>query len=122
MASITLYELFSPWIMRFFISDAMTVQIGTDFLRIRCLAMILMFLCFFHVYLFNSYGKGHYALFLGIMRWAVFNIPMLFLLNTLFGMYGIVWSQFAADALTVVLSVWVHHRFQKRVFPAQRGV
>jgi len=120
--SIVLYEVFSPHIMRFFINDAMTVQIGTDFLRIRCLATILMFLSFFHVYLFNSYGKGRYALFLGVMRWAVFNIPMLFLLNSLFGMYGIVWSQFVADALTVILSVWVHRRFQKRIFPMQCGL
>ena len=107
--------------MRFFIDDALTVQIGTNFLRIRSLATILMFLCFFHVYLFNSYGKGRYALFLGVMRWAVFNIPMLFLLNALFGMYGIVWSQFAADALTVLLSLWVHHRYQKNTLPASRS-
>lgn len=40
-------------------------------------------------------------------RWLVFNIPMLFLLNAIFGMFGIVWSQAAADVLTVILSFYV---------------
>ncbi len=113
--SITLYEIFSPAVMRFFIADAQTVSLGTGFLRIRSLATILMFLSFFHVYLFNSYGRGKEALFLGVMRWAVFNIPMLFILNAVFGIYGIVWSQFVADVLTVALSVYVHERYQKKL-------
>lgn len=115
--SITMYEIFAPYIMRFFIDDAETVLLGTSFLRIRCLATILMFASFYHVHLFNSYGQGRYALLLGVTRWAVFNIPMLFLMNRLVGMYGLVWSQLLADILTVVLSVIVHERFRKKNFP-----
>lgn len=115
--SITMYEIFAPYIMRFFIDDAETVLLGTSFLRIRCLATILMFASFYHVHLFNSYGQGRYALLLGVTRWAVFNIPMLFLMNRLVGMYGLVWSQLLADILTVVLSVIVHEQFRKKNFP-----
>ena len=75
----------------------------------------LMFLSFFHVYLFNGFGKGGYALFLGVMRWAVFNIPMLFILNRLIGINGIVWSQSAADVLTVALSFAVYRGYEKRM-------
>lgn len=114
--SICLYEIFAPYIMRFFIADAETVSLGTDFLRIRCLATVFMFMSFYHVHLFNSYGRGGEALFLGVVRWAVFNIPMLFILNHFIGMYGIVWSQLAADILTVALSVAVHRRYVKRNF------
>ena len=113
VVSIALYELFAPQIMRFFIPDKETVALGTGFLRIRCLATLFMFMSFYHVHLFNSYGQGEIALFLGVMRWAVFNIPMLFLLNALLGMNGIVWSQLAVDMLTVILSFIVHLRFQK---------
>ena len=112
--SITLYEIFAPYIMRFFIDDAGTVMIGTNFLRIRCLATVFMFMSFYHVHLFNGYGRGKEALFLGVMRWAVFNIPMLFLLNAIFGMYGLVWSQLTADILTVILSFAVHRRYLKK--------
>lgn len=111
--AISLYELFSPQIMRFFIDDAQTVLLGTDFLRIRCLATIFMFLSFFHVHLFNSYGRGKEALFLGSIRWAGFNIPLLYLLEHFFGMYGIVWSQLCADVITVALSVYIYKRFER---------
>ncbi len=114
VVSIILYEIFAPYIMRFFIDEPNTVSLGTNFLRIRCLATIFMFMCFYHVHLFNSYGRGKEALFLGVMRWAVFNIPMLFILNKVIGMYGLVWSQLLADILTVALSFYVHRRFIKK--------
>ncbi len=118
--SITLYELFAGQIMRIFIADAETVALGTDFLRARVLATPLMFLSFFHVHVFNGLGRGGHALFLGVTRWAVLNIPMLFILNGIFGMYGIVWSQVTADFLTVILSLVVYHRFAKRTFGPER--
>lgn len=111
--SIILYEIFAGAIMHFFISDAQTVELGIAFLRVRCLATPLMFLSFFHVHLFNGFGKGGHALFLGVMRWLAFNIPMLFLLNWLIGIYGLVWSQVTADIFTVLLSFFVYWRFEK---------
>lgn len=84
------------------------MALATDFLRVRILATPLMFLSFFTVYIFQGFGNGRISLFLGVVRWAVFNIPMLYLLNTLVGMYGIVWSQIAADVLTVAVSAYVY--------------
>lgn len=109
--SIVLYEIFAGIIMQIFIPDTQTVLLGTGFLRIRCLATPLMFMSFFTVYVFQGFGLGNKSLFLGVMRWAVFNIPMLFLLNYIFGMYGIVWSQVSADVLTVILSFYVYRRY-----------
>ena len=117
--SIALYQIFAGGIMNIFIDDAQTVALGTGFLRVRVLATPLMFLSFFHVYLFNGFGKGGYALFLGVMRWMVFNIPMLFILNRLIGMNGLVWSQVTADILTVALSLVVYKRYEKRSFSAK---
>lgn len=108
--SIVLYEIFAAVLIRFFIRDAQTIELASGFLRIRILATPLMFLSFFTLYLFQAFGKGKIALFLGMMRWLVFNIPMLFLMNGLFGMYGIVWSQAVADTLTVILSFLVYQR------------
>ena len=107
-ASILLYELFTPWIVRVFISDSATVSLAATFLRIRILATPLMFLSFFTVYIFQGFGNGRISLFLGVVRWLVFNIPMLYLLNFLIGMYGIVWAQITADVLTVLLSAYVY--------------
>ena len=39
-------------------------------------------------------------------------ISQLIVLNSIFGMYGIVWSQVTADTLTVLLSFYVYRRFR----------
>lgn len=109
--SIALYEIFSGQLVRIFLSDTQALSMASDFLRVRVLATPLMFLSFFTVYLFQAFGKGKISLFLGVVRWLGFNIPMLFILNGLFGMYGIVWSQVTADTLTVMLSFYVLHKF-----------
>ncbi len=113
-ASVVLYELLAPQFTRLFIPDIQTVEMASQFLRIRVLATPLMFLSFFTVYLFQAFGKGRISLFLGVTRWLGFNIPMLFLLNALFGMYGIVWAQAAADTLTVALSFFMYYKYKPK--------
>ncbi len=112
--SILMYEIFAGQLIRIFISDSQTIDLATSFLRIRVLATPLMFLSFFTVYLFQAFGMGKKALFLGMTRWLVFNIPMLFILNGIFGMYGIVWSQVTADTLTVLLSFYIYRKYSPR--------
>ncbi len=106
--SILLYQLFAPWIIGVFIADGPTISLAVTFIRIRILATPLMFLCFFTLYMFQGFGKGGIALFLGIVRWAVFNIPMLYLLNHFVGMYGILWTPAIADGITVLISLYVY--------------
>lgn len=113
--SIAMYEIFAKFIINVFISETQTLALGTDFLRVRVLATPLMFCSFFTVHVFQGFGRGNTALFLGVMRWAVFNIPMLFILNYIFGMYGIVWSQVTADVLTVTLSYFVYSRYKRKL-------
>ena len=119
LISIALYEAFAASIIRLFIAEPQTMLLGTGFLRIRCLATPLMFASFFTAYVFQGFGEGNTSLFLGVMRWAVFNIPMLFVLNRLVGMQGIVWSQVLADTLTVSLSYCVFRRYSRRFLRAE---
>ena len=110
--SIVLYELFAVQFAHLFIENPQTVELASQFLRIRVLATPLMFLSFFTVYMFQAFGKGRISLFLGVTRWLVFNIPMLLFLNAVFGMFGIVWSQVTADTLTVLLSFYVYWKYR----------
>ena len=113
IGSIALYELFAPFLMRFFIDDAATVALGSDFLRIRVLATIMMFLSFIYVYFFQALGRGRTALFLVVMRWLMINIPMLFLMDLVFGLYGLAWSQLVSDVIVAFLS-WLIYRSYRR--------
>ena len=109
-----LYHSFAPAIMRFFIRDAATVSCGTTYLKARCLATPLMFLCFTMVHFMQALGNGRLSFLLACVRQLVFNIPMLFLLNSLWGMEGIVWSQLVSDLFTVIVSYTVYMRLKKK--------
>lgn len=113
--SIVVYQLFAPEIISIFNRDPGMVELGEKFLRARCLATPFMFGSFFHVYVFNGFGRGKEALFLGIMRWAIINIPMLFVLDHMIGMYGLVWSQLISDVLTVIISVIVYRNYRRSI-------
>ena len=114
IGSIALYELFAPYLIRIFIKDPATVALGTDFLRIRVLATIMMFLSFIYVYFFQALGQGRMALFLVVMRWLMINIPMLFILDRLFGQYGLAWSQLVSDVLVAFLSWLLYRNYRKK--------
>lgn len=115
LMSIVIYEIFAPFIMQIFISDIQTINLGTKFLRIRSLATVFMFSSFYHVHLFNGYGRGIEALLLGVIRWLLVNIPMLYILNYLIGMYGIVLSQLVSDIIVVIISVNIHKNYLNKI-------
>lgn len=120
--SVVLYEVFGENIIRFFISDPQTVAYGTRFIRIRCLATTFMFLCFHYVYVFQAMGRGGIGLFYAVMRQVIFNIPFMFLFNRIFGMYGLVWAELAADVLTFFFSHLIYLRFNRKVLvPAEKA-
>ncbi|MDO4492375.1 MAG: MATE family efflux transporter [Clostridia bacterium] len=108
--STVLYFALAPSIMRLFIAEPQTVAVGSVFLRIRAAVTTLMAMCVFHVFLFNGMGRGGYALFLGVTRWAVLNIPMLFVMDRFFGMNGIAASQFTGDIPMFVISLVLYRR------------
>ena len=120
LASIVVYQIFAGPLTQVFLGDAQTAELAARFLRVRVLATPLMFLSFFTVYLFQAFGRGRISLLLGVVRWLGFNIPMLFLLNALFGMYGLVWSQVTADVLTVIVSFLVYFRFRPAMLRGER--
>lgn len=114
-ASVLMYEIFAPFIMKIFIADVQTVELGTHFLRARSLATPFMFMCFHLVNFFQAVGYGGKALALGSSRWIVFNIPLLFIMNYIFGMYGIVWTQVVADIMMTIVSILVYKNFERKV-------
>ena len=114
ICSVILYYSLAPVILRVFIDEPETVRYGTAFLRARCFATPLMFLCFSMVHFTQAIGRGRDSFLLAFVRQIVFNIPLLFLMNRLLGMTGIVWTQALADLCTVIVSYIVYARIRKR--------
>ena len=111
---VVLYRVFASQIMGAFIGDAKTVRFGTAFLKARCFATPVMFLCFSMVHFMQAIGRGTESFLLAVVRQLVFNIPLLILLNRFYGMNGIVWTQLIADVLTVIVSYLVYFRVVKQ--------
>ena len=112
--SVVLYELFAPYIMGFFIDDGATLAAGTVFLRIRTLAAVIMFFCFFAVFLYQGLGNGRRSTEMAVLRWLGFNIPLLFVLNAIFGVLGLVWAQVVGDVTMTLISFVVVFRDMRK--------
>lgn len=111
---VMLYRVFAPQIIGAFIHDPETVRFGTKFLQARCFATPMMFLCFSMVHFMQAIGNGKLSFALAVIRQLLFNMPLLFLLDRLFGVDGIVWTQLIADTLTVLVSYVLYFRLRKR--------
>ena len=116
LSAIALYQLFTPYIVRFFIDDAATVALGTKFLKVRSIATVVMFLSFVYVYFFNAVGKGQYSMLLVVFRWLLVNIPMLFILDRFFGTLGLAWAQFISDFIVASSSTAIYLSYKRKNF------
>ena len=110
---IAIMEIFAPQVITLFIHDEETVKYGMDFLRINVLATPLMICNFQMSYTFQAMGKGAESLLLSSCRQGIINIPLLFLMNWLVGLYGIIWTQFLADSMTIIISFAFYRKIMK---------
>ena len=113
LVCVVLYYMLAPQIIQAFIKDADTVRFGTQFLKARCFATPLMFLCFSMVHFTQAIGRGRVSFWLAVIRQLIFNIPLLFILERFFGVMGIVWTQATADFLTVIVSYIIYFRIRR---------
>ena len=114
LASLVLYRTFAPQIINLFISEPSTVAFGTEYLKIRSFAAIFMFLSFHVVHFMQAVNRGKTSLGLAVIRQLCLNIPILILLDHLFGMTGVVWTQTVADTINVLISYLIFQSIRKR--------
>jgi Na+-driven multidrug efflux pump len=110
LVCILIFQTFAGGLVSIFIGDAATIEYGTKFLRICCLAVPLMIFNFQLSFTFQAMGMGKQSLLLSSMRQGLVNIPLLLIMNATFGLYGVVWTQFIADSITATISYIVYKR------------
>lgn len=101
---VVFFWLFSGPIVGVFIKDAQTVRLGAQYLRIRCLALPFMLSGNHVVNFMNAVDRGKVSFLLAIIRHLVLIVPILFVMNYLWGMTGFLWAQVVADVLNVAAS------------------
>lgn len=116
---IVVFEIFAGPIVSVFNRHVETVAMGTDFLRILCLAVPLMIFNFQLSFTFQAMGMGKQSLILSSLRQGLVNIPLLFVMNHFFGLYGIVWTQLVSDGITSLISYAIYRHSYKKLFAEQ---
>lgn len=101
---VLLFFVFSDSFMQMFMKNSLVVEYGSAFIRGQCLAIPFFALDFLGVGVFQACGFGKYSLFFAIARKIVLEIPAMFILNKLFPMYGIAYSQLCAEVVLAFAS------------------
>lgn len=112
---IVVFQLFATNIVRLFINETETIKLGTNFLRIACIAVPFTIINVQMSYTFQAIGKGPQSLLLSSCRQGLINIPLLFLMDAVFGMYGVIWTQAIADGITLIISFALYRHLDKEV-------
>ena len=96
------YWFGAPSLIHLFMDNPEIVAYGSRFLRGMCLGMVFLCMDFMAVGVFASLGKGKYSLTFAILRKVVLEIPLLFVLNMLFPLYGLAYAQFLTEMILAV--------------------
>ena len=117
-ASIVLFEIFAGPVSRAFLSTSgsdaeiamQTVAFAATFLRLRCLASPVQFINYNTSYCMQGMGKGKATLLHATVRQLGFYIPIMFLMDRLWGTTGLASALVISEALSAVFALWLLRR------------
>ena len=95
----------APQIIRIFMSDGGVIQAGSRILRCMVITMPLMGIILVCTTLFQAAGKAMPAFLLSISRQGVALLLCMVVLSAVFGFYGVILAQAAADVVSVILAL-----------------
>lgn len=99
---LVVYELFAPQLSGLFIRDAVTIRYSAGFLRRMVTAMPMMSVCYPMIIQFQAMKRVKESLICSVLRKGVLDIPLLFFMNSLFGLYGCMWVQPIVDTISLI--------------------
>lgn len=107
------FAAFAPQILHLFIPETQTSTLGASFLRIACLAVPLTSVNFLISYTLQAMGKGVQSAILTACRQGLLNIPLLIVMNLIFGLYGMIWTQLVVEIIMLPVSLGMYfHTFK----------
>ena len=115
IAVVALYYLAATPLVGLFMENPTVVDIGAKLLRGFCIGLPFLCIDFITVGVFQSVGLGKNALFFAIARKILLEIPAIFVLDSLFPLYGLAYTQFVAEFVLAILALVVVIRLFKRL-------
>ncbi len=111
---VLLFWLFARPIVGAFISDEATILQGAAFLRGRCFALPFMMIGYHIVNYMNAVNQGKVSFLLALIRHIALIIPVMLVMNRVWGLDGLIWSQLVADAVNAVIASVIFSRVEKQ--------
>jgi len=106
MAAVTVgYWFGAPTLIRMFMENPEIIAYGTAFLRAMCMGLTFLCVDFMAVGVFASLGRGKNSLIFALLRKVVLEIPLLFLLNALWPLYGLAYAQCITEVVLATAAV-----------------
>ncbi|MBQ2896539.1 MAG: MATE family efflux transporter, partial [Oscillospiraceae bacterium] len=109
MLCLVVYEFFAPALVSIFIRDSLTIEYGAAFLRRMVVAMPLMSIGYCSTVHFQAMGHAREALVVTVIRKGLLDIPLLWLMDNIYPLYGCMWVQPIVD-LIAVIAVFIFNR------------
>lgn len=100
-----LFFVFRRQIIGLFIQDEEVIMYGVRMLIAYMLSGPVIGILFMNMNCMQSVGKAFWATILSVLRQGALLIPLLFLLNALGGLTGVIYGQALTDYIAVILSV-----------------
>lgn len=101
--TMTLYLMIPEAFISFFTGDEPTIENGVKFLRIIALAVPTCAFCYSANVIFQATGKKWRSLILSVLRKGLFDIPLMFFFNSLWGASGILFATPIAEIAAVIV-------------------
>lgn len=114
--------IFARSLIGIFIHQASTsLAYGTAFLRILCVGGPFSASAYAYISFFQATGEGKKSFLLAILRKGLVDIPLMFLLNSLLPIYGIVLATPIADALCCLVANIMLANYLRELFEIPAG-
>ncbi len=104
LTCVVVYEIFAVQLSSLLIKDPVTIAYSAAFLRRMVTCMPLMALCYPMIIQFQAMGEVKASLACSILRKGILDIPLLFVMDSLFPLYGCMWVQPIVDAISLVVA------------------
>ena len=114
LATALFFVLREP-IIRLFIDDQEVVAYGVQMLAAYMISGPVIGILFVNMNCMQSIGKALPATVLSVMRQGLLLIPLLYLLNAVFGLQGVIYGQALTDYAAVLLSIVLWRSMRQKI-------
>ena len=109
------YFFQSDFIISIFMKDPTIVMYGARLLKGFCLGLVFLSIDFLGVGIFQAVGMGKESFIFALMRKVVLEIPAIIVLNKIWPLYGLAYSQLIAEFFLAIAAIYVLRKLFRKV-------